>query len=273
MSELQLGSWAGNVGTAGAYSPLENQPDASQPQTLPLKDLLAGNSVVLTPSHVDIYSLVEHLKVATQQNKEVVQQTVMSSAISAVVGRIAATNDEQAQLLTELGVKTDDYLKLSKEAERLANACTSDGQHIKTLEMKVKELEEAVERMRKTPEEKKEEIEKKERELEQAQGALDAARNTEAKDKADYQQVLNAMGNLEQEIKDVRDQLDNRSVNILSQALVELFFSYEAENAQDEELRVPDGMVNFLKLLGGENLVDKVQDMLDDIQTNKQEPV
>ena len=269
-TELQIGQQPGAYSQGVIPSQSETPSDALSPQTLPVGDLLGGNSLVVSRESVDIFALVEHLKLATQRVKEETQQKVMSSAISAVLGRIAATDEEQARLLEDIGKKTDEYLSLSEKIAKTIVDCYAADPTVKTLEMKVKELEEAVERMRKTPEERKKELEKKESELAQAQKDLDAARSAALEKDETYQGLVQQQKALESDIAADRAKLDKQSINILSQAFVDLFFSFKEGGPETEKERVPDGLVTFLKLLGGENLLDTVQNMLDEIQSNRE---
>ena len=238
--------------------PVQQTPVETPSVPLPI---LGGPSVRVNVKTVDVFALVERLKVTTRHQKEEQQQALMSSAISAVLGRIAATDAEQAALLKELGESTDKFNALTEKLASLIDACYANDPRVVSLEVKVKELEAAVERMRKTPEEKKHEVEEelkaKEKELAEAQAALvDAKRTALENDKACKETVAELNG-LAQRIQTIRNKLDSRSLFILSQAIREAFFQLPDDDLvadKDKKTKIADKMQFFVELLGGADL-------------------
>ena len=239
--------------------PVQQEPPLQTP-SVPLP-ILGGPSVRVNVKTVDVFAMVERLKVATRQQKEEQQQALMSTAIAAVLGRISATNAEQAELLKELGSKTEAYRRLAEELQPLADACYAKDPRVVSLEIKVKELEAAVERMRKTPEEKKHEVEAelkaKEQELAEAQAALVDAKVAALENDKACKDIVDKMKCLDQQIRDIRNKLDSRSLFILTQALRETFSPPDDDDLVAEKAKkakIVDGMQFFVELLGGAEL-------------------
>lgn len=263
MIDLNVNNAAVNRGGVPENVAAPKEEASVGPQVM-LPPILRGTSLVVGEKHIDINALVERLKVTTRHQKEEQQQSLMASAIAAVVGQIAASDAEQAKLLDDFGKMTDKYHSLTEEAALLAAECYANDPAVVSLEIKVKELEESVARMRKSPEEQKSEIEKKEKELEQAQKDLDQARLAALEKNQDYQAVSKEIADLGKDIVEVRNKLDDQSIFLLSQALRDIFFD-PSQNKGDEEarakrLKAADSLQFFAALLGGENMQELIDE-------------